>query len=144
MKKSFNYLALASCFILGTTLAHADSKTQADANASQGNQQLDGSGSHDNKMDDTGKDPKGKKRSTKMSGDRDHQSVSHGGSGGSQSERTRTGSSRGNSGEAGNAAVKDAAAPGKVLKQDKLKIENRDGAMDPTGSAGKSSSPSGS
>ena len=105
---------------------------------------LNGSGSVRNKRDDEGKDPKGKERSTNMSGDMDHQSVRHGDSERSQSERTRTGSSRGNSGEAGNVANKNAAAPGKVLKQDRLKIENRDDAMDPTGSAGKSSSPSGS
>jgi hypothetical protein len=56
MKKSFNYLAISSCFILVTTLAHAD------ADSSQGTQMLDGSGSTSNKMDDSGKDPKGKER----------------------------------------------------------------------------------
>ncbi len=105
---------------------------------------VDGSGSVRNKMDDEGKDPKGKERSTNLSGDMDHSTVRRGDSDRSQSERTRTGTSRGNSGAAGSAAVKDAAAPGKVLKQDRLKIENRDGSMDPTGSAGQSSSPSGS
>ena len=73
MKKSFNCLAIVSCFVLVTTLAYADSKSHADANASHGNQQIDGSGSASNKMDDTGMDPKGKERSTSMSGDWDKQ-----------------------------------------------------------------------
>jgi hypothetical protein len=73
MKKSFNCLAIVSCFVFGMTLAHADSKSQADANASQENQQIDGSGSVRNKMDDTGKDPKGKERSKSKSGDLDKQ-----------------------------------------------------------------------
>ncbi len=73
MKKKFNCIVLASCFVLGATLAHADSKTQADINASHENQQIDGSGSLRNKMDDSGKDPKGKERSTNMSGDWDKQ-----------------------------------------------------------------------
>jgi hypothetical protein len=146
MKKSFNCLAIVSCFVFGMTLAHANSKSQADANASQENQQIDGSGSVRNKMDDTGKDPKGKERSINMSGDMDHPTVRHGDSERSPSERTKSPTSRKTKyGEAGDAANnKDDGAPGKVLKQDKLKIENRDGAMDPTGSAGKSSSPSGS
>jgi hypothetical protein len=103
---------------------------------------MDGSGSVRNKMDDEGKDSKGKERSTNMSGDMDH-SVSHGDSDRSQSERTRIGSSR-NSGQAGDAINKAAAAPGKVLNQDRLKIECRDDSMNPTGNAGQSCSPSGS
>ncbi|RFC35343.1 MAG: EF hand [Candidatus Nitrotoga sp. SPKER] len=106
---------------------------------------MDGSGSVRNKMDDEGKDPKGMERSTDMSGDRDHQSVRHGDSDRSQSERTKSGASnnQGSYRETGNPG-KDKAASGKILNQERLKIENRDEAMDPTGSAGKSSSPSGS
>ncbi len=104
---------------------------------------VEGSGSVRNKMDDEGKDSKGKERSTNMSGDMDHSTVSHGDSDRSHSERTKTGSSH-DSGAAGNAANIEAAAPGKVLNQDRLKIENRDGSMNPRGSAGQSSSPSGS
>ncbi len=145
MKKTFNYLTIASCLVLGSTLAHADSKTHADANASQENQQIEGSGSVRNKMDDEGKDPKGKERSTNMSGDMDHPTVIHSDSDRSPSERTKSPTSRKTKyGEAGDAAVNDVAAPGKVLKQEKLKVTNPDGALDPTGSAGKSSTPSGS
>jgi hypothetical protein len=104
---------------------------------------VEGSGSVRNKMDDEGKDSMGKERSTNMSGDMDHSTVRHGDSDRSKSERTRTGSAR-NSGQAGDAANEAAAAPGAVLKQDRLKIECRDNSMNPTGNAGQSCSPSGS
>jgi hypothetical protein len=73
MQKSFIIIASLLCFILASTLAHADSKAHTDADASHGNQQIDGSGSVSNKMDDTGKDPKGKERSKSKSGDWDKQ-----------------------------------------------------------------------
>jgi hypothetical protein len=77
MKKSFNYLAFASCFILASTLAHADSKAHTDADASHGNQQIDGSGSVSNKMDDTGKDPKERSRSKRDDWDKQRDNAWH-------------------------------------------------------------------
>lgn len=151
MKKSFNYLTFASCLVLGSTLAHADS------GSSQGNMD------HKSfKMDQTmlkamDKDSDGKvtkeefKNYTKMKDVTDFDVWDVDGNGDINAWEMKIVSQRNSgeqksgdsSGEAGNSA-KDTAVPGKVLKQDKLKVTNPDGALDPTGSAGKSSTPSGS
>ena len=139
MKKTINCFALASCFVLGTTAAHAnpDSSqgsmqdkmfkdmdtnsdgmvtkdefnnfgakkfTELDSNGDgqvtskemkDSHKKVDGSGKIRNKMDDDGLDPKGKERSTNMSGDRDQQDgvISKGNS----SNQGREGYSRGGS-----------------------------------------------
>ncbi len=117
MKKTINCLTLASCFVLGATVAHAnpdssqgnmqdkmfkDMDTNSDGMVTKdefnnfgakkftemdvngdgkvtsvemktSHKKVDGSGKARNKMDDDGLDPKGKQRSTNMSGDKDHQ-----------------------------------------------------------------------
>ncbi|RFC31627.1 MAG: hypothetical protein DID92_2727745635 [Candidatus Nitrotoga sp. SPKER] len=145
MKNKLKSVVIVSCFVFGTTLAHADSKLNTDANAYYKTHQYDSSGTVRNKMNDDGKDPKSMERSSDMRDDKDHQNVNTGASGRTHSESTKSGTSNnpGNYSQTGNPG-KDKGASGKVLNQERLKIENRDDAMDPTGAAGKSSTPSGS
>ena len=118
MKKTFIYLAITSCFVLGTTVAHAnpdsshgnmhdqmfkDMDTNSDGMVTKdefnnygakkfkeldvngdgqvtgeemkaAHKKMDGSGRVRNKMDDSGRDPKGKERSEGKSDDWDKKS----------------------------------------------------------------------
>ncbi|CAG9933138.1 hypothetical protein [Candidatus Nitrotoga arctica] len=156
MKKTIISLAMSSCFILGTSHAQADSDS-SHANMNNKTFKMDQKTLKAMDKDSDGKVTKEEfKNYTKMKDVTDFDVWDVDGNGdinawemkivsernaGQQTSGGQT--SGGNSGEAGNSA-KDIAVPGKVLKQDKLKVTNPDRALDPTGSAGKSSTPSGS
>lgn len=151
MKKTIVFLAMSSCFMLGTSIAHADS------DSSQGNMNDKMFKMDQKTLKAMDKDSDGKvtkeefKNYTKMKDVTDFNVWDVDGNGDINAWEMKIVAQRNaseqksgdNAGEAGSSA-KDIAAPGKVLKQDRLKVTNPDGALDPTGAAGKSSTPSGS
>ncbi|RFC35241.1 MAG: hypothetical protein DID92_2727744092 [Candidatus Nitrotoga sp. SPKER] len=150
MKKSIAFLAISSCLTFGTSIAHADSDLSKakDDKIFKMDQKLfksmdkdsDGKVTKEEYKDFTKKKDVTDFNVWDVDGNGDinlwEMKIVSERNGGDQN-------SGGNSEEAGNSA-KNTTVPSKGMNPDKLKIQNRDGAMDPTGAAGKSSTPSGS
>ena len=139
MKKTIVFLTMSSCFMLGTSIAHADTDS-SHGNMNDKMFKMDQKTLKAMDKDSDGKVTKEEfKNYTKMKDVTDFDVWDVDGNGDINawemkivSQRNATEQKSGNSsGEAGNSA-KDIAVPGKVLKQDRLKVTNPDGALDPT------------
>lgn len=157
MKKSFKYLTLASCLIVGPTLAHADSGSYQGKSPDQMFKAIDTNADSNVTLDEfkAWHSKKSKDGWSSSGGSREQSESSRGGSTRSGDRSRSDGSGSGSYGQTGGSHSGSSSShtsesgstghpSGKVLNQDRLKVTNPDGSADPTGSAGQSSTPSGS